>query len=59
MWADWMWLPPLMLGIALVVGTAGAEGKAIGRSIRTCFFGLTAGVVGVAIVIHLISRIFA
>ena len=58
-WTDWMWLPPLILGISLVVGAAGSEGKAIGRSIRTCFIGLTAGVVGVAVVIHLVARIFA
>lgn len=59
-WADWMWLPPLMLCISLVVGAAGSEGRAaIQRSIRVCFVGLTLGVVGVAVAIHLVARIFA
>ena len=38
----------------------GSEGKAaIARSIKVCFLGLTAGVVGVAIVIHVVARFFA
>ena len=59
-WNDWMWLPPLMLGISLVVGAAGADDRrSMLHSIRVCFVGLTLGVLGVAAAIHLIARFFA
>jgi hypothetical protein len=59
-WADLIWLPPVMLAVAIVLGTAGRDDlPTIGRSIRQTFVALTFGVIAVGVVIHLVARIFA
>lgn len=59
-WADLLWLPPIMLAVAIVLGTAGRSGwQEIRRSIWNTFLALTLGVVAVGVVIHLIARVFA
>jgi hypothetical protein len=57
---DLLWLPPVMLAVALVLGASGRTGyRAISRAVVRTFLGLTLGVVAVGIAIHLISNFFA
>lgn len=59
-WIELLWLPPVMLAIAMVLGTAGRNGaKTILRSIWSTFVVLSLGVVVVGIVIHVVARVFA
>ncbi len=59
-WNELIWLPPVMLAIALVLGTAGHRGvKETARSITNTFFALTVGVIVVGVVIHIVARTFA
>jgi len=59
-WGELIWLPPVMAAIALVLGTAGRNGaRTIARSVLSTFWVLTAGVVVVGVVIHVIARVFA
>lgn len=59
-WLELLWLPPVMLAIAVVLGAAGRTGlKPIVRSIANTFVVLTLGVVVVGIVIHVVARVFA
>jgi len=59
-WADLLWLPPVMLAVALVLGTAGRSGaRVIARSVWHTFFALTLGICAVGVCIHLIARIFS
>jgi hypothetical protein len=59
-WLDLLWLPPVMLAVALVLGSTGRTGwHEISRSVLHTFVALTIGVVCVGAAIHLISRIFA
>ncbi len=59
-WLELLWLPPVMIAIAIVLGTAGRTGfKAIVRSIYNTFVVLTLGVVIVGVVIHVVARVFA
>jgi hypothetical protein len=57
-WADLLWLPPLMLAIATVVGAAGRR-IGFARAIRRAFLGLTLGVVGVAVFVRILVIAFA
>lgn len=57
---DLLWLPPVMLAVALVLGAAGRHGyRDIRASVVRTFFGLTLGVMAVGIVIHIVARLFA
>ena len=59
-WVDLLWLPPIMLAIAMVLGTAGTEGREeIKGAIVHTFFTLTIGVLVVGAVIHVVARVFA
>ena len=59
-WIELVWLPPVMLAIATVLGTAGRNGfRTIVRSIWNTFVVLTIGVVVVGVVIHVVARVFA
>lgn len=59
-WTDLLWLPPIMLAVALVLGSAGRTGfRDIARSVLHTFVALTAGVIGVGIFIHVVARLFA
>lgn len=57
---DLLWLPPVMLAVALVLGAAGRNGaREIRSAVLRTFVGLTLGVVLVGIVIHVVARVFA
>jgi hypothetical protein len=59
-WMDLLWLPPIMVAIAIVLGAAGRTGaRPILRSIWSTFLTLSLGVVTVGVAIHLVARIFA
>jgi hypothetical protein len=59
-WTDLLALPPVMLAVALVLGSAGRSGlRDMSRSVLHTFVALTAGVIGVGLFIHVIARIFA
>ena len=59
-WGDLLWLPPIMLAVAIVLGAAGRNGsKNISRSILQTFVALTLGVIAVGIAIHVVAEIFA
>ncbi len=59
-WMDLLWLPPVMVAIAVVLGAAGRRGfRPIVRSIWSTFLTLTFGVIAVGVAIHLVARIFA
>ena len=59
-WIDLLWLPPVMLAVATVLGATGREGvRVIGRAIVHTLVFLTIGVLVVGVVIHLVSQVFA
>ena len=59
-WIDLLWLPPVMLAVATVLGATGREGvRVIGRAIVHTLVFLTNGVLVVGVVIHLVSQVFA
>lgn len=59
-WADLVWLPPVMLAVALVLGSAGRDGfMDIARSVVHTFVALTLGVLVVGVVVHIIALVFA
>ncbi len=59
-WGDLIWFPPIMLGVAMVLGSAGTESpRKLPGSILHAFVALSIGVVGVGIVIHLIAHFFS
>jgi hypothetical protein len=59
-WTELLWLPPVMLAVAMVLGAAGRTGaRAIARSIASTFAWLTGGVILVGLVIHVVARVFA
>jgi len=59
-WTDLLWLPPVMLAVAVVLGATGRDGvRTIGRSIWRTFVFLTIGVLAVGVAIHIIARVFA
>lgn len=59
-WGDLVWLLPVMVAVAVVLGTAGRNGThVIARSIWSTFVALTLGVICVGVAIHLIARVFA
>ena len=58
--AELLWLLPLLLAISVVVGAAGHEGRpaiqaSIGRTLRA----FTVGVLGLAVLIHVVAAILA
>jgi len=57
---DLAWLPPVMVAIAVVLGCAGGgtTREAVRKGVRS-LLGLTAGVLVVGLVIHLLARLFA
>lgn len=60
-WHELIWLPPLMLAIALVLGATGdhrGQGG-LGRSIWRTFVGFTMGVVAVGVIVHFVAVAFA
>ena len=59
-WLEFLWLLPVMVAVAIVLGTAGRNGaRVIVRSIWSTFLALTLGVVAVGVAIHLIAHLFA
>ena len=57
---DILWLPPILLAVAIVLGTVGRTGfRQSVRAVRQTFVALSVGVVTVGIVIHLIARVFS
>ena len=56
---DLLWFPPLMLAVAVVVGTAGRGRGEIAPAIRRTFVALVVGVVLVAAVVRLLVVFFA
>jgi hypothetical protein len=56
---DLLWFPPLMLAVAVVVGTAGRRRGEIALAIRRTFVALVVGVVAVAAVVRLLVVFFA
>ncbi len=56
---DLLFLPPLMLAIAMVVGAAGRRPGDLAVHIRRTFWALTLGVVAVGIVVRLVVVLFA
>jgi len=59
-WGDLLWLPPIMLAVAIVLGAAGRNGtQNISRSILQTFVALTLGVIAVGVAIHVVAEIFA
>lgn len=61
-WLDLLWFPPVMLGIAMVLGAASAEDGKPGdlrRSIVRTFVMLSVSVVAVGVVIHVVANAFA
>jgi len=59
-WLGLLWLPPVMLAVSLVLGSAGRNGFSnIARSVVHTFVALTVGVLGVGVAIHVIARVFS
>ncbi|MDJ0523047.1 MAG: hypothetical protein QNJ90_13335 [Planctomycetota bacterium] len=59
-WIDLVWLLPVMLAVAIVLGATGRQGvRTIMRSIMSSFVYLTIGVLTVGVVIHVVSLVFA
>lgn len=60
-WVDLLWFPPLMLGISIVLGTAGSDGTwaEMRHDIMRMFLTLSLGVVGVGFVIHIVAVLFS
>jgi hypothetical protein len=59
-WHDLLWLPPVMLAVALVLGAAGRTGFVnIARSVLHTFIALTVGVLVVGLVVHVVALAFA
>ena len=59
-WIDLVWLPPVLLAVALVLGAAGRNGfHVIRRAVVRTFIGLMLGVIVVGVVIHVIANVFA
>ena len=57
---EFVWLPPLILAISVVVGSANAETPSeIWRSVRRSFFVLGIGVVAVGAFVHIIASVFS
>ena len=56
---DLLFLPPLMLAIAVVVGAAGRRPGDLAPHIRRTFWALTIGVVVVGVVVRLVVMLFA
>jgi hypothetical protein len=57
---DLLWAPPLLLAIAVVLGTVGrTRADEIGRTIRRRFFELTFGLVLVALLVRGVVTLFA
>lgn len=57
--ADLLYFPPLMLAVAVVVGTAGRRRGEIAVAIRRTFVALVIGVVVVAAVVRTLVILFA
>ncbi len=58
--ADLLWLPPALVAIAVVLGACGAQdAREATRQVLRSLGMLTAGVLAVGLVIHLIARLFA
>ena len=60
-WADLLWFPPLMLGIAAVLGAAGTDrgAREMWADITRMFLTLSLGVVGVGVVVHVVAAFFS
>ncbi len=59
-WSDLIWLPPVMIAVAMVLGATGRHGaREVTRSIVHTFIALTLGVVIVGLVIHVVAQVFA
>ena len=56
---DLLWFPPLMLAIAVVVGTAGRRRGEIAHAIRRTFVALVLGVVAVGIAVRIVVELLA
>ena len=56
---DLLFFPPLMLAVAVVVGTAGHTRGEIAASVRRSFLALTLGVIAVGAVVRLLVLLFA
>lgn len=55
-----LWLVPLLVAISVVVGAAGHEGRpAIQASIARTLRAFTVGVLGLAVLIHVVAAILA
>ncbi len=57
--ADLLWFPPLMLAVAVVVGTAGRRRGEFAVAIRRTFVALVIGVVAVAAVVRILVILLA
>ena len=60
-WAALLWFPPLMLGVAAVLGAAGSdEGwRGMWRDIVKMFLTLSFGVIAVGVAVHLVAALFS
>jgi hypothetical protein len=54
---DLLWFPPLMLAIAVVVGTAGRRRGEIARAVRRTFIALVIGVIAVGIAVRVLVEL--
>lgn len=54
-----LFLPPLVLAVAIVVGASGRRRGAYGPSIRRAFVALLGGTVAVAVAVRVIVALFA
>lgn len=52
-WVDMLWIPPLMLAIACVVGAAGQPKGEVRPAIKSAFWTLSFAVVVVGLIVHL------
>jgi len=58
-WAELLWLPPLVLAIAIVVGAAGRQPGEIAVAVRRAFVALLLGVIAVAAVVRILVIVLA
>lgn len=56
---DLLWLPPLVLAVAVVVGAAGRQPGEIAGAVRRTFVALLLGVVAVAAVVRIVVIVLA
>jgi len=57
--ADLLWLPPLLLAVACVVGGTGRDRGEVAPHVRRAFWALLVGVVAVGAVVRTLVLLFA